>query len=279
MYSIRNFHSLCMMIISMVIIVGCVPPNPGLNGDYMPAVRPDMTEEEARNTLSTSLNKHRINIRRRVEDAGLPADRVPGVVGSVAYQDRLEINLGGRGTCKIYYKSLAGKEIRIKREGWVYVIDLTDIRFSGPAIDGPKATQHFADALYFLQQNIQLKAKNECDELYAQVQAFEETAAHYRSLVVKPSMTENQRRYIVQANALSQQKEYAKAITQYEKALALGVTSYPAAFYNMALLAAQEGRHCVAIANMKKYLLLEPEARDARSAQDKIYEWEFLTQK
>ena len=121
-----------------------------------------------------------------------------------------------------------------------------------------------------------MKAKNECDELYAQVKAFEETAAHYRSLVVKPSMTENQRRYIVQANALSQQKEYAKAISQYEKALALGVTSYPAAFYNMALLAAQEGRHCAAIANMKKYLLLEPEAKDARSAQDKIYEWEMM---
>jgi tetratricopeptide (TPR) repeat protein len=278
MYCIRSiwsFRSLCMTIILMGIFAGCAPPNPGLNGDYMPAVRPAMTEEEARNTLSTLLNKNRVNLRRRVEDASLPADVVPKVVGSVAYPDRLEIDLGGRGTCEIYYKSLSGKEIRIKREGWVYVIDLTDIRFSSPAIDGPKAAQNFADALYYLQQNSQMKTKNECDELYTQVQTFEETAAHYRSLEVKPSMTEEQRRYIVQANALSQQKEYAKAITQYEKALALGVTSYPAAFYNMALLAAQEGRYCAAIANMKKYLLLEPEAGDARSAQDKIYEWEL----
>jgi len=30
---------------------------------------------------------------------------------------------------------------------------------------------------------------------------------------------------------------------------------------------------------MKKYLLLEPEATDARSAQDKIYEWEAKTGK
>ena len=27
---------------------------------------------------------------------------------------------------------------------------------------------------------------------------------------------------------------------------------------------------------MKKYLMLEPEATDARSAQDKIYEWKAL---
>lgn len=30
---------------------------------------------------------------------------------------------------------------------------------------------------------------------------------------------------------------------------------------------------------MKQYLLLEPEAKDARSAQDKIYEWELMIQK
>jgi hypothetical protein len=30
---------------------------------------------------------------------------------------------------------------------------------------------------------------------------------------------------------------------------------------------------------MKKYLLLEPDASDARGAQDKIYEWEIMTQK
>jgi hypothetical protein len=27
---------------------------------------------------------------------------------------------------------------------------------------------------------------------------------------------------------------------------------------------------------MKHYLLLEPQAKDARSAQDKIYEWELM---
>jgi hypothetical protein len=30
---------------------------------------------------------------------------------------------------------------------------------------------------------------------------------------------------------------------------------------------------------MKKYLLIEPDASDARSAQDKIYEWEIMMHK
>ena len=59
----------------------------------------------------------------------------------------------------------------------------------------------------------------------------------------------------------------------------LGQTAYPAAYYNLALLLAQTQRFSKAIYNMKKYLMLEPEVEDARSAQDKIYLWEAqLTQ-
>lgn len=44
----------------------------------------------------------------------------------------------------------------------------------------------------------------------------------------------------------------------------------------MALLYAQIHRFNMAISFMKKYLILEPDAKDARSAQDKIYEWELM---
>jgi hypothetical protein len=50
--------------------------------------------------------------------------------------------------------------------------------------------------------------------------------------------------------------------------------AYPAGYSNLALLSAQINNFGGAINFMKKYLLLEPEATDARSAQDKIYEWE-----
>jgi len=108
---------------------------------------------------------------------------------------------------------------------------------------------------------------------------FEPIAAQYRALKVKPPVSEEQRKYIVQANALNQQKMYEKAIELYNKAIELDQTAYPAAYSNLALLSAQLHKFNTAIYYMKKYLLLEPDASDARGAQDKIYEWEIMTQK
>jgi len=71
---------------------------------------------------------------------------------------------------------------------------------------------------------------------------------------------------------------YDKAIDLYKKALEVKPTSYPAAYTNLALLSAQIRDLQTAIYYMKKYLMLEPEAADSRSCQDKIYEWEILMQ-
>ncbi len=108
---------------------------------------------------------------------------------------------------------------------------------------------------------------------------FEKKVAEYRALKVKPQVSEEQRKFIVQANLFSEQKNYVKAIELYSKALEVDQTAYPAAYSNLALLEAQINNFGAAITNMKKYLLLEPEASDARSAQDKIYEWEAMIQK
>jgi tetratricopeptide (TPR) repeat protein len=108
---------------------------------------------------------------------------------------------------------------------------------------------------------------------------FEQKASEYRTLKVKPQVSEEQRKFIVQANAFNQQKMYNKAIELYFKAIEVDQTAYPAGYSNLALLLAQTNNFSAAIVNMKKYLLLEPEATDARSAQDKIYEWEAMIQK
>jgi len=105
---------------------------------------------------------------------------------------------------------------------------------------------------------------------------FQTVADRYRAMPAKPQVSEEQRRFIVQANALTQKKEFAKANALYEKALEVNPFSYPAAHYNMALISAQQGRYTAAITSMKKYLMLMPDAEDARTAQDKIYEWEAL---
>jgi len=135
--------------------------------------------------------------------------------------------------------------------------------------------QRLTDALFFRQQQV----KNLMTQYEEQLVRFEPVAAQHRALAVKPAVSEEQRKLFVQANALAQQKEYGKALTQYEKAIALDRTAYPEAYFNMALLAAQEHRPVTAIFYMRHYLLLRPDAKDARSAQDKIYEWEMLFQK
>ncbi len=129
-----------------------------------------------------------------------------------------------------------------------------------------------ADDLFFIKQNWD-------KDQAAQLSAFAAQAGQYRALKVKPPVSEEQRKFIVQANAISEQKEYARAISLYQKAIAVDPVSYPGAYFNMALLSAQEHRFRSAIGYMKRYLLLVPDAKDARSAQDKIYEWEAMSGK
>jgi tetratricopeptide (TPR) repeat protein len=129
----------------------------------------------------------------------------------------------------------------------------------------------FIDYLYFFQQ-VNIKPYSE------QLVLFEPIAAQYRELNIKPVVEEEQRKYIVQANLLSQQKLYRKAIEHYDKAMEMEPTAYPSAWSNMALLSAQIRDFRAAIFYMQKYLMLEPGAADARSCQDKIYEWEIMMQ-
>jgi len=127
------------------------------------------------------------------------------------------------------------------------------------------------------QQVIQQQQQN--NQISAQLILFELPAAQYRKLAVKPTVPEEQRKYIVQANGFNEQKMYNKAIELYKKAIETDQTAYPAAYSNLALLSAQVNEFEAAIYYMKKYLMLEPDAADARGAQDKIYEWEILMQK
>lgn len=114
------------------------------------------------------------------------------------------------------------------------------------------------------------------EKRFSELSLFDHVATEYRALQVKPAISEEQRKYIVQANLLNQQKQYEDAIELYNKAIDQDQTAYPSAYSNLALLCGQLEKYDVAIFYMKKYLLLEPKASDARSAQDKIYEWEIM---
>jgi tetratricopeptide (TPR) repeat protein len=125
-----------------------------------------------------------------------------------------------------------------------------------------------ADDFYFVKKQTFAELNNK------ELTRFNSVIAKYKELAIKPQPTEEQRKLIVQANAAAQTKDYNQAIAYYQQLLQVSETSYPEAYFNLALLYGQEILFDNAILNMKKYLLLKPDATDARAAQDKIYEWE-----
>jgi tetratricopeptide (TPR) repeat protein len=128
-----------------------------------------------------------------------------------------------------------------------------------------------ADDLLIIQNHL---LNQELEKQYPPLTLFEPVAANYRELKIKPQISEEERKYIVQANSFNEEKNYSRAIELYIKAIEIDQTAFPAAYLNLALLSAQMKEYYPAVYYMKKYLLLIPDAPDARAAQDNIYIWE-----
>ena len=120
--------------------------------------------------------------------------------------------------------------------------------------------------------------QNKLNEDRFKMEEFVKIVSDYRSLTVKPLVSEEQRKYIIQANSFAQIMQYDYAIDQYIKVLALDQTSYPEAYLNLALLLGQTNRYYAAINFMKKYLLLVPNSSEVQNAKDKIKDWEIILQ-
>lgn len=95
----------------------------------------------------------------------------------------------------------------------------------------------------------------------------------YPQMKNKPELPELARKYMVQANNATEEKKYNDAIKLIDKALSIA-PYYALAYFNRALLKETLTDYNGAIADTKKYLELNPDASNARVAQDKIYEWE-----
>lgn len=89
----------------------------------------------------------------------------------------------------------------------------------------------------------------------------------------KPEIPETARKYMVQATSATTAKNYPGAIVLWNKVLAIA-PYYPIAYFDKALLYENIGDFKSSIDNMNKYIELYPDAKDARGAKDKIYEWE-----
>jgi tetratricopeptide (TPR) repeat protein len=126
-------------------------------------------------------------------------------------------------------------------------------------------TKNVADALYVLQQNAM-----KTDELET---AFADTARAYREANTRPVVSEAVRRLKVQAEDAVREKNFEDAASLYEEATQLAPW-WSAGHFNYALISSETGDYDLAVREMKRYLLLVPNAPDARDAQNNIYKWE-----
>ena len=165
----------------------------------------------------------------------------------------------------------------------IYFSEIIDNLITNAETTGNSEVLYMGNAMLFINdKGIREKIEGDCkllQDLYwkkrnEELILFKSVADQYRLLKIKPAVSEEQRKFIVQANMFNQEKDYEKAISFYNIVIKIDQTSFPAAYCNLALLSAQLFKYHSAIYNMKKYLMLEPEAIDGRNCQDKIYEWE-----
>lgn len=95
-----------------------------------------------------------------------------------------------------------------------------------------------------------------------------------RKLPNKPELPEDARRYGVQANTAAERKSYDEAVALFTQSLE-EAPWWAEGHFNRALLLANQNRYQEAVTSMKQFLMLAPNAPDARASQDKIYEWEL----
>lgn len=107
----------------------------------------------------------------------------------------------------------------------------------------------------------------------AQEAAFEQAAQNYLKTSVKPQLPENAVRYKVKAELAVRQKRFEEAADLYSQALGIAPW-WPQGHYNRGLILGEMGSHEEAVAELKRYLTLEPDAANARAVQLKIYEWD-----
>jgi tetratricopeptide (TPR) repeat protein len=173
-----------------------------------------------------------------------------------------------KDTITIFYKDIVNCRI-------IYYVKITDGGFYMPYV---RVKDHLltcggkevADLLFYMQHQYAVKYYEE------ELENFKPLALEYQASAEKPAMNGEQRKLFVQGNAMNKQSDYEDALNYYDKAFSLNPVSYPEGYYNYALIAALAEKYELAILNMKKYLLLMPNATDAVSAQDKIYEWEAV---
>jgi len=100
-------------------------------------------------------------------------------------------------------------------------------------------------------------------------------------LAVDPKLSEppeQARKYALQGDVLIEEGDFEAATERYEKAL-MEAPYIPRLYFNTAKIYEKMKDYPRAIKYMKIYLMLAPEAPNARACKDAIYKWDFMIEK
>jgi tetratricopeptide (TPR) repeat protein len=101
---------------------------------------------------------------------------------------------------------------------------------------------------------------------------FQQKAAAWRALPVKPAISEEVRLERVQAENAVKEKRLAAAVEHYQAGLKMD-PAWPEGHFNAGLIYAELGEYDKAVWHMRAYVELVPDAPDARGARDQIAIW------
>lgn len=156
----------------------------------------------------------------------------------------------------------------------LYSEALDEIRASKETTAKALASIQLRDAFDLLDSGYRYLPSAEIDKSGMRPLIFSEICNVYPLLKEKPEIPEAARKYIVQALAATESKNYREAEAFYVQAQQIAPWA-PIIYNNLAFLMEKSGRVSEAIGYMEKYIQLSPNEKDTRSAQDKIYEWEL----
>jgi tetratricopeptide (TPR) repeat protein len=236
---------------------------------YIPStIKPELTVESAKKIIYTELDKWIYPIPNLKEpayyDDSLKKEGYRIKDPIVVKDDYFEFNTTTAGNIRIDFADILFDEIVLTTP---FKDDVT-CRLKINRHNFRSCHNEFADALFYMRYHFSKQYFKE------QAEAFKQIALAYQKMTEKPEISEEQRKYFIQGNAMAEAMQVTKGIEFYNKAIAINPVAYPAGYYNLACMATLIDNYPLAVCSMKKYLMLMPDADDAREAQDKIYEWE-----
>lgn len=206
------------------------------------------------------------NVKRELRISGEPGDIIQVTSEGLSFEEiHGKYKLGGR------FDEIQSLSVRIYSEG-VYVVDW--ITTSGTT-NFHAYWKSRSDAQCFVDAVMAMKyyaSKQSFDNPAAWAE-FQQRAKEWLALPQKQPLPEEAHRFRVLADDAVQNKEFDKAANYYEQGLAID-PMWPAGQFNAAMIYGELEFYPLAVMHMKRYLALNPDAKDARAYQDKIYIWE-----